>query len=172
MFWSESGEKSAQIKQRLQAKNSSKQICGWILMWETTGDALFHWRKSYYGLWTHILVKNVLMLDLFQLLSSPDVNWWTGVVWITCDVFISCLDSHSDGTHSLQSIHCWDSDAETHFYKPDEETNSSWSRMTWGWAQFQQTFITGWTVSLINNEIIKYGLQDHYKVCPYVHERE
>ncbi len=28
------------------------------------------------------------MLDLFQLLSSPDVNWWTGVLWITCDVFI------------------------------------------------------------------------------------
>ncbi len=28
--------------------------------------------------------KKVLMLDLFQLLSSPDVNWWTGVVWITC----------------------------------------------------------------------------------------
>ncbi len=45
---------------------------------------LFHWRKRYYGLWTHILVKNILMLDLFQLLSSPDVNWWTGVVWITC----------------------------------------------------------------------------------------
>ncbi len=22
------------------------------------------------------------------------------------DAFISCLDSHSDGTHSLQSIHC------------------------------------------------------------------
>ncbi len=44
---------------------------------------LFHWRKSYYGLWTRILVKNILM-DLFQLLSSPDVNWWTGVVWITC----------------------------------------------------------------------------------------
>ncbi len=29
--------------------------------------------------------ENVLMMDLFQLLwSSPDVNWWTGVVWITC----------------------------------------------------------------------------------------
>ncbi len=25
-------------------------------------------------LWTRILVKKVLMLDLFQLLSSPDVN--------------------------------------------------------------------------------------------------
>ncbi len=28
-----------------------------------------------------------------------------------CDVFISCLDSHSDGTHSLQSIHWWASNA-------------------------------------------------------------
>ncbi len=67
---------------------------------------------------SRILVKNVLMLDLFQLLSSQDVNWWTEVVWITCGLlwcFISCLDSHSDGTHSLQSIHCWDTDAVTHF---------------------------------------------------------
>ncbi len=31
-----------------------------------------------------ILAKNILMMDLFQLLSSQDVNWWTGVVWITC----------------------------------------------------------------------------------------
>ncbi len=23
-----------------------------------------------------------------------------------CDVFVSCLDSYSDGTYSLQSIHC------------------------------------------------------------------
>ncbi len=59
MVWSESGKKSAQIKHRLQAKtvqNSSKQICVLILMWETTGDGLFHWRKRYYGLWTSILV--------------------------------------------------------------------------------------------------------------------
>ncbi len=27
-----------------------------------------------------------------------------------CDVFISCLTSHSDGTHSLQRIHWWVSD--------------------------------------------------------------
>ncbi len=61
-------------------QNSSKQICGWILMWETTGDGLLLWRKHYYGLWACILVKNVL----FQLLSSQGVTWWTGVVWITC----------------------------------------------------------------------------------------
>ncbi len=47
-------------------------------------------------------------MDLFlismQFLASLDINWWTGVVWITCGLlwcFISCLDSHSDGTHSL-----------------------------------------------------------------------
>ncbi len=34
-----------------------------------------------------------------------------------CDVFISCLDSHSDGTHSLQMIHWWASDAMLHFPK-------------------------------------------------------
>ncbi len=28
---------------------------------------------------------------------------WSGGDY--CDVFVSCLDSHSDGTHSLQSIH-------------------------------------------------------------------
>ncbi len=27
--------------------------------------------------------------------------------WGYCDVFISYLESHSDGTHSLQRIHWW-----------------------------------------------------------------
>ncbi len=31
-----------------------------------------------------------------------------GVMWIS-------LDSHSDGTHSLQRIHCWVSDVMLHF---------------------------------------------------------
>ncbi len=33
------------------------------------------------------------------------------------DVFISCLDSCSDGTHSLQMIHWWASDVMLHFSK-------------------------------------------------------
>ncbi len=33
------------------------------------------------------------------------------------DVFISCLDSHSDGIHSLQRIHWWASDVMLHFSK-------------------------------------------------------
>ncbi len=35
---------------------------------------------------------------------------WCGLLVDYCDVFISCLGSHSDGTHSPQSIHCWASD--------------------------------------------------------------
>ncbi len=31
-----------------------------------------------------------------------------------CHVFIRCSDSHSDGTHSLQSIHWWTSDVMLH----------------------------------------------------------
>ncbi len=54
-------------------------------------------------------VKNILM-DLFQLLKML-----TGVDYR--DVFSSCLDSHSDGTHSLQRMHCWANDEMTHFSK-------------------------------------------------------
>ncbi len=42
---------------------------------------------------------------------------WCGLLVDYCDVFISCLDSHSDGTHSLQRIHCWASDGMLHFSK-------------------------------------------------------
>ncbi len=45
-------------------------------------------------------VKNVLMLDLFQLFVFLQMLT-DGLE--CCDVL---SDSHSDGTHSLQSIHC------------------------------------------------------------------
>ncbi len=45
-----------------------------------------------------------------KILASQYVNWWTGVVDF-CDVYISCLNSHSDGTHSLQRMYCCASDA-------------------------------------------------------------
>ncbi len=39
--------------------------------------------------------------------TSQYLNWW--VMWIYCDVFISCLDSHSNGTHSPHHLphHQW-----------------------------------------------------------------
>ncbi len=112
--WSESGEKSAQIKHCLQAKTALNEYVGGFWC-ERQQEMNFFIMDSYFGqTWWF---ENALMLDLFlantQLFSSQDMNWWTGVVWITvdfCEVFISCLDSHSDGTHSLQSIHWWASD--------------------------------------------------------------
>ncbi len=81
---------------------------------------LFHRRKRYYGLWTHILVKNVLMMDWmcsFCLLKSlTDGLEWCGLLWCFYQLF---------GLILTAPIHCWDSDAVTHFSKSDEETNSS-----------------------------------------------
>ncbi len=55
----------------------------------------FHWQKRYRSrsrliFWPEVMVwsLNTLMMDLFQLLSSQDVNWWTGVVWITCGLLM------------------------------------------------------------------------------------
>ncbi len=84
------------------------------------------------------------MIDLFptytQLFSSQDINWWIG---FTCDVFISWLDSLSDGTHSLQRIYLWASDLMLNFSKSllmDEQTH-----ILDGLAV--STFL-GWTVPL------------------------
>ncbi len=45
-------------------------------------------------------------MQVFSSQNSKLIDW-SGVDYY---VFISSLDSHSDGTHSLQSIHCWDSE--------------------------------------------------------------
>ncbi len=45
-----------------------------------------------------------------------------GLLWC----IISCLDSHSDGTHSLQSIHYWASDVTQYWSK---SLNVSWFRI-------------------------------------------
>ncbi len=65
-------------------------------MWETTErdrfcslEEMLLWIMDlYFKQKQEFEVKNILMMDLFftntQLLSSEDINWWTGVVWITC----------------------------------------------------------------------------------------
>ncbi len=77
------------------------------------GVGLLHWRKHYYALWPETMVKkkNVLM-DFFlrnaQLSlhnTSIDGLESCGLLVDYCDFFISCLDSHTDGTHSLQRVH-------------------------------------------------------------------
>ncbi len=46
-----------------------------------------------------------------------------------CKVSIGCLDSHSDGTHSLQRIHWWTNYVMLHLFK-------SW--IPWGWVLFSK----------------------------------
>ncbi len=66
---------------------------------------------------------------------------WCGLLVDYCDVFISCLDSHSDGTHSLQRIHWWASDIMLNFSKicSDDETPSGYSRSRRVWGIFELT---------------------------------
>ncbi len=111
---------------------------------------LFHWRKSYYKLW--IWVKNILMLDLFQLLSSQDVNWWTGVVWITCGL-LWCF-------FQLFGLSFW-----RHPFTAEHPLLRQWCNATflqiwwrnklililgWGWVHFLHMHIFGWTIPLIS----------------------
>ncbi len=64
-----------------------------------------------------------------------------------CDVFISCLGSHSDGTHSLQRIYWWASDVMIHFSKSDEEIG-------WGWGHYQQILKFWWTIPLMCTHVL------------------
>ncbi len=72
---------------------------------------------------------------------------WTGVDY--CDVFISCLDSHSDGTHSLQRIHWWASDVMLHFSKSVQI--KKWTHLHLGWPEGEYICIFGQSVPLKHN---------------------
>ncbi len=88
---------------------------------KTTVDELFHWRKHYYGSWSHILARSdglklKCLTDGFVsykhwLFTSQDVNWLTGVLWIIV-MFLSavCLIL-------TVPIHWWESHVMLNFSK-------------------------------------------------------
>ncbi len=90
----------------------------------------FHW-TMHFSLHEMLIVG----LELYELLVDY------------CDVFINCLDSHSDGRHSLQRIHWW---------AIDVMLNVSKSWIAWGYVHFEEIFIFGWTVSSIIKDIMQY----------------
>ncbi len=82
---------------------------------------------------------------------TGNIYWWTGVMWMFvdyCNVFISCLDSHSDGTHSL-NIH-WTSHVMQLFSKSVQMKKQTHLHLGWpeGKDIFQQIFSFGWTIPL------------------------
>ncbi len=101
------------------------------VVWSESGEKyvqikhLYKWKQFKTNMWVDFDVRGQQGMDY-------------------CDVFISCLDSHSDGTHSLQRIHWWASDAVLHFSKSDEETNPSTSWMAWGWIKIFSANLHSW----------------------------
>ncbi len=80
----------------------------------------FHWRKCYYVFWTGMLAKSdclklkVLHFFFFFYKHSFSLHRKLidglkshGLLVDYCEVFISYLNPHSDGTHSLQKIYWW-----------------------------------------------------------------
>ncbi len=63
---------------------------------------------------------------------------WCGLLVDYCDVFISCLDSHSDGTHSLQRIHWWASDCNDAFLQICSMKKKTHIQI--GWTEIEYIF--------------------------------
>ncbi len=111
---------------------------------------------------SHIKIHQHLCLGQFldlQLFTIQYIRWWTVLLVSYWAVFIICLDSHSDGTHSLQRIHWWASDVMLNFnFKWKNISTHLW--IVWGWV-VQQLFIFGWTIPL---KIISYSLDIRLQV--------
>ncbi len=100
--------RSNTIYMQKQSKTGLNKYVSGFCCERTTGNGLFHWRK-------HYLVKKLKQLNdefvsykhsrcsLHKMLTDRLESY--GLLVDYCDVFISCLDSDSDGTHSLQRIH-------------------------------------------------------------------
>ncbi len=109
-----------------------------------------------------------LFLTNMQLFTSQDVNWWTGVVWITCGLLWCFYQMFglSFWRHPLTSKWCNAIIFQIHSY---EETNSSTSWIAYGWIHFQQIVILGWTVPLNVKTLLKWqsNFVIVYSKCPY-----
>jgi len=63
---------------------------------------------------------------------------WCALLVGYCDVFIHCLDSYSDGTHSLQRIDWWASDLMLHFSKSGLMKKQTLLHL--GWPELESFF--------------------------------
>ncbi len=71
-------------------------------------SVIMDYGDSYFGLRRQFEPKKCIndgFVAAFGFTMLIDGLEWCGLFVDYCDVLISCLDSHSDGTHSLQRIH-------------------------------------------------------------------
>ncbi len=87
-----------------------------------------------------------MLLTNTKRLASQDVNWWTGVVWITCGL-LWCfyqLFGLSFWRHPFTAEDPLVSKLCNTVISPicsDEKTNTSTSSIAWEWVYFQLNFI-------------------------------
>ncbi len=85
-----------------------------------------------------------------QLFTSQEVNWWTGVIWITCGLLwcfyqlfgLSFWRHPFTPEDPLVNKRC---DAKFLQNCSNEETNSSTSCMSWRWVNLKKIIFFGWT---------------------------
>ncbi len=133
-------EESAQIKHHLQAKTAlNKYVAGfWCERQQEmdffTGGSVIR-DYGYFSRKQRFEVKNILMIDLFltniQLLSSQDVNWWTGVMWITCGL-LWCF-------YQLFGLSFW-----RHPFTAEHPLLSKWCNATFLQIWWRQTSWMAW----------------------------
>ncbi len=105
----------------------------------------------------NLKLNSFLMMHLFllnmQLFTSQDVNWWTGVVWITCRLLwcfyqlfgLSFWRHPFTAEHPLVNKWCNATFHQICFY---EGTNSSRSWTAWGWVNILKIFLFERTIPL------------------------
>ncbi len=76
-------------------------------------DKVILWIEDMFQSETILSLKNVCLSQTCSF--SLHKTLFDRPVMDYCDVFIRCLNSHSDGTHSLQKIHCWASNVMLNF---------------------------------------------------------
>ncbi len=115
----ESGDKYTHIKHHSQVKTVLNKYVGGIWWRGQLGKYFFNGGSVImnYGLdqKQQFEVKNGRIVSNKQKAFHVTIKMLTGLESCGlpvdyCDVLISCLNSHSDGTHSLQRIHWWASD--------------------------------------------------------------
>ncbi len=95
------------------------------------------------------------------------------------DVFISCLDPNSDGTHSLQRIHWWASDLMLNFSKSVPMKKQTHLHLGWPEGEYIELIIIiriiNWTIPfksikchyfcLLLNKLIYLSIKLWHKTC-------
>ncbi len=103
-----------------------------------------------------------LFLTNMQFFASY-VNWWTGVLWITCgllwcfyQLFGLSFWRHPFNAEDLLVSKWWNDGISPNLFK----WRNKWIYIlvAWGWVHIQQMFILGWAIPLLSMQHVLYDI--------------